>query len=115
MVLGMHGRKPESEVGRAFRCNILPWGDLVDYCFDVAPEITRKFKGWWKTTKTVGLGKRDSKRLAQKLTQEIRSGSAEAEIGVPRDPVWHPFSVEHVAVFAEFLEQCGGFMIDSIE
>jgi hypothetical protein len=113
--------------GGCFDTNWPWWGQLADYCREIAPDITSRCKSWG-TNDGDGLNGADSVALADILQNEIDSGRCAKygafiprhTVGVPylENNTWkaglgseRPFSVTNVQKFVTFLRGCGGFEI----
>ena len=132
MGMDVYGRKPTAPEGEYFRRNIWCWRPLADFCLNVAPKESRPCKDW-HTNDGYGLNAKQALRLAQRLDEFIRDGSAaqyiarrDAELAaLPENtcsrcqgtgkarPVmaYYRLDLDDVTEFAAFLKTCGGFEI----
>lgn len=112
MGMDVYGKAAANEKGGYFRNNIWWWHPLWDYCLNVSYVAQQVKNGHYNEGD--GLNAEDAKLLAETLRAEIASGRC-AEYAKKHMSEEHsksfPFSVENVAEFAEFLENCGGFEI----
>ena len=84
MGMDVVGKNPKADNGREFRSNVWWWHGLAEYCQKVAPDVASKCKHW-HTNDGDGLGEAASKKLANALLKEIKSGKcAEHEIEFKR-------------------------------
>lgn len=97
MGMDVSGKNPSTEAGKYFRNNAWWWRPLADYCCEVAPEITAKCE-YWQSNDGDGLNASDSRKLADVLDQEIKSGRTAAYAAI-RD-------AEHNALGDEPCQYC---------
>jgi hypothetical protein len=62
----VYGRQPTTPQGRYFGTNWSGWHSLVDYCTQIAPELTRQCTHWGSNDGD-GLSGPDSQALAARL------------------------------------------------
>jgi hypothetical protein len=76
MGMDVSGLKPTAATGAYFRNSIWWWHPLADYCAEIAPDIAARCQGW-HYNEGDGLGRDDSRALADVLQREIDSGRCE--------------------------------------
>lgn len=79
MGMDVYGLKPTDKVGEYFRRNVWGWHPLWDYCLDLHPDIAGKVEHGHSNDGD-GLGAVNSKKLANRLKADIKSGVAKKYI-----------------------------------
>jgi len=75
MGMDVYGKNPKHQSGEYFRNNVWYWRPLANYVCDIAPDITQHCKQW-QSNDGDGLNETRSIQLAEKIWEDIKSGTA---------------------------------------
>ena len=75
MGMDVYGKNPKNQSGEYFRNNVWWWRPLAVYVCDIAPNITKHCENW-QTNDGDGLNETRSVKLAEKIKEDLKSGTA---------------------------------------